>query len=112
MDLLQVDVLEFGSAAVVTVIGDLDAYTSPRLRRTLNEIAGGGPSSAEVRMEAVDYVDSFGIGALLEGIRAIDAGGTAVSTFVNKRVGRYLEMLGLGAPLHINADTTVLAATG
>jgi anti-sigma B factor antagonist len=109
---LQVDVLKIGSIAIVSVVGDLDAYTSPRLRRTLTEIGKRGPYRVEVRMQAVDHVDSFGAGALLAGIRAIEAGGGSVSTVVNAHVGRYLEMVGLGPPLHLTADTVVLGAAG
>ena len=108
----QVDVLMVGSTAVVSVVGDLDAYTSQELRRSLTEIGIDGPYRVEVRMQAVDRIDSFGAGALIAGIRAIEAGGGSVSTFVSGRAKRYLEMVGLGLSLHLTADAIVLGAAG
>jgi anti-sigma B factor antagonist len=109
---LEVDVLRIGPVAVVSVVGDLDAYTSPQLRRTLMGIGSDGAYRVEMRLQAVEHIDSFGMGALLAGIRAVEAGGGSVSTFVNPRVARYLKLAGLGFSLHFTVDTIVLGATG
>ena len=109
---LQVDVLKVGSAVIVSVVGDLDAYTSPRLKRTLTEIAGGGPSRVEVQLREVDILDSFGMGSLIAGIRAIESVGGSVSTSVSRRVARNLELVGLGPSLRISAETNTLSAAG
>jgi len=50
---------------VVTVTGEIDLSTAPQLREQLLELANGGTSQVIVDLEAVEFIDSTGLGVLV-----------------------------------------------
>jgi anti-sigma B factor antagonist len=50
---------------VVRVAGELDVYTSPRLRATLEERVGDGPDGVVVDLTGLRFMDSSGLGVLI-----------------------------------------------
>jgi anti-sigma B factor antagonist len=51
--------------AVVEVGGEIDVYTAPRLRESLNEVTGSGQKHVVVDLGRVDFIDSTGLGVLV-----------------------------------------------
>jgi anti-anti-sigma factor len=76
--------------AAVTVLGEVDLATAPRLRTALAEAAAGG-SGLQVDLRAVRYLDSAGMAALFE----YAAGGMQVTVERDSIVARVLEIGGL-----------------
>lgn len=64
--------VSFRNAENVSIIdcsGDVDLYTSPRLREALLARIHSGGGSVLVNMSEVGYIDSSGIATLVEGLQ-------------------------------------------
>jgi anti-sigma B factor antagonist len=57
-------------AYVVTVAGELDLYTTPRLVAELDAVAPDGPEVV-LDLDAVTFIDSTGLGAILLCVRRL-----------------------------------------
>ena len=53
-------------AVVVHLVGELDLYNAPALRRALLEVAAEQPGRLVIDLERVDFVDSTALGVLIE----------------------------------------------
>jgi anti-sigma B factor antagonist len=66
---MKVQVRNLDKVSILDCSGDVDLYSSPRLREALlAEIRPGGPSVL-VNMSGVAYIDSSGIATLVEGLQ-------------------------------------------
>jgi anti-sigma B factor antagonist len=66
---MKVQVRNLDKVSILDCSGDVDLYSSPRLRESLlAEIRPGGPSVL-VNMSGVAYIDSSGIATLVEGLQ-------------------------------------------
>ena len=54
-----------GDRTVVTVGGEIDVYTAPKLREQLIDLVSSGNYHLVVDMEGVDFLDSTGLGVLV-----------------------------------------------
>lgn len=54
---------------VVEASGEIDVYTSPRLREKLVEVFDGGARDVVVSLEHVDFIDSTGLGVLIGALK-------------------------------------------
>ncbi len=64
---------------IVRLQGRLDADTAPGLKEQLHEIARTGAESVVVDMQAVDFIDSSGLSALVSGLKALRQQGGALN---------------------------------
>jgi anti-sigma B factor antagonist len=103
MDLgLQVDDSR-GSVTVLTVEGEVDIATAPKLREKLVELAAGGANRLVVDLEKVEFLDSTGLGVLIGGmkrLRSTDGDLTLVCT--QPRILRVFEITGLNRAFAIH----------
>jgi len=60
-----------GGIEVVTVEGEIDISTAPRLRELLIDLAGKGNCQLIVDLEKVGFLDSTGLGVLVGGLRRV-----------------------------------------
>jgi anti-sigma B factor antagonist len=58
---------------VVTVEGEIDIYTAPRLRELLIDLAGKNNYQLIVNLEKVGFLDSTGLGVLVGGVKRVRA---------------------------------------
>jgi len=56
---------------VVTVEGEIDIYTAPRLRELLIDLVGKGSYQLVVNLEKVGFLDSTGLGVLVGGLKRV-----------------------------------------
>ena len=56
---------------VVTVEGEIDIYTAPRLRELLIDLAGKGNYQLIVNLEKVGFPGSTGLGVLVGGVKRV-----------------------------------------
>ncbi len=68
---LSVTSREQGGRTVVVVGGEIDVYTAPVLRERLNELVSEGHHQLIVDMEAVEFLDSTGLGVLVGGLKKV-----------------------------------------
>jgi len=53
----------------ITLSGEVDVYTAPRLKETLIETIESGCANVIVNLEDVGFIDSSGLGVLVGGLR-------------------------------------------
>jgi anti-sigma B factor antagonist len=81
---------------VVSVTGEIDAFTSPALEQELEWVLGDGASSAVVDLAEVGFMDSTALRVLLKALpRFTKRGGKLVLVSDDRRVLRTLEITGL-----------------
>ena len=82
--------------AVVALGGEVDVYTSPRVKQEILELLNGGTSKMVVDLTGVDYLDSTGLGVLIGGLkRARERDGDLKLICDNLRILRIFEITGL-----------------
>ncbi|HMC52139.1 MAG TPA: STAS domain-containing protein [Acidimicrobiales bacterium] len=93
---LSLDVGERNGFTVLAVHGEVDVYTAPRLRERLVELVSQGKRQIVVDLEAVDFLDSTGLGVLVGGLKRLrshDGDLTLVCT--QQRILKVFEITGL-----------------
>ncbi|WP_100374539.1 STAS domain-containing protein [Bacillus sp. FJAT-45037] len=86
----------------VSVTGEIDAYTAPKLREALTPLAQQENKRIVVEMSNVQYIDSTGLGIFVGILKLADAnGGSLVLTGVTDRVYRLFAITGLDEVIEI-----------
>jgi anti-sigma B factor antagonist len=62
---------EVDGATIIAVGGEIDVYTAPKLRDKITELVAGGVYDIIVDMEAVEFLDSTGLGVLVGGLKKV-----------------------------------------
>lgn len=68
---LSLETRELDGRWVVTVGGEIDVYTAPKLRDKLSELVSSGRHLIVVDMQNVDFLDSTGLGVLVGGLKKV-----------------------------------------
>ncbi|MGH8998939.1 MAG: STAS domain-containing protein [Acidimicrobiia bacterium] len=111
---LGLEVTERDGFAVLAVRGEVDVYTAPQLREQLITLSDGGRRQIVVDLEAVEFLDSTGLGVLVGGLKRVrshDGDLTLVCT--QRRILKVLEITGLTKVfgIHDSVDDAVGAAS-
>ena len=111
MDLgLQVE--ERGDVAVLAVSGEVDVATVPRLREQLHGLVAAGTPRIVVDLDAVDFLDSTGLGVLVGALKRVRSnGGELALVCTAPRIRKVFEVTGLTKVFDL-FDTVDAAATG
>jgi anti-sigma B factor antagonist len=84
------------STYVVSVTGEIDAFTSPALEQELEWVLGDGASNAVVDLANVGFIDSTALRVLLKAQPGFARkGGRLVLVSEDRRILRTLEITGL-----------------
>ena len=70
---LGLEVEERGDVAVLAVSGEVDVATVPRLREQLHGLVASGTPRIVVDLDAVDFLDSTGLGVLVGALKRLRA---------------------------------------
>jgi anti-sigma B factor antagonist len=76
---LSLSTRESDGTLVVDVAGEIDVYTSPKLRERLVGLVNDGANSIVVNLEDVEFIDSTGLGVLVGVLKRIRARGGSLS---------------------------------
>jgi len=60
-----------GTSCTIAVQGEVDVYTSPRLKQAIVEAIDAGCVNVVVDLEGVGFIDSSGLGVLVSGLRRV-----------------------------------------
>ncbi len=66
------------AACLLTLTGEVDVYTAPKLRERLIEANDTACDAVVVDMSAVDFIDSSGLGVLVSGLKRVRERGAAM----------------------------------
>jgi anti-sigma B factor antagonist len=109
---LRTEVSEVKGWTVVTVHGEIDVATSPTLREGLIDLVNGGATRLVLDLEAVDFLDSTGLGTIVSLLKRVRThGGDLRLVCTEARIRRLFEITGLekAVPLHASLDDAVSA---
>lgn len=97
---------------IVRLNGEIDLHRSPELHQTLVDLCNEKPSRLIVHMSKVQYIDSSGIGSLVDVFRRLKrGGGTLYLVAPSERVKSVLEITRLNEFFTIVADEQQALAT-
>ena len=95
-----------GSAYVVTLSGEIDAFTAPSLRESLSRLVEEeGARAVVIDLGAVTFMDSSALGAIVGVLRRLrERNGELRIVQPRTAAGRIFELTGLDAVLDLYAD--------
>ena len=103
---------EVDGRAVVAVGGEIDVYTAPKLRDCITELVGAGTYDIIVDLEAVEFLDSTGLGVLVGGLKKVRAHDGSLQLICNQeRLLKIFRITGLAKVFTIH-DSAEAAAAG
>src|SRR4028119_1051231 len=70
---LSLDSRSHGEHTVVRIAGEIDVYTAPKLREALIDLVNEGNYHLIIDVEAVEFLDSTGLGVLVGGLKRVRA---------------------------------------
>jgi anti-sigma B factor antagonist len=70
---LSLETREVGSRTIVSVGGEIDVYTAPKLRDQITELVSDDRHDLLIDLEGVDFLDSTGLGVLVGGLKKVRA---------------------------------------
>jgi anti-sigma B factor antagonist len=70
---LTLSTREVDGTTIVAVGGEIDVYTAPKLRDKITELVADGVFTLVIDMEAVEFLDSTGLGVLVGGLKKVRA---------------------------------------
>ncbi len=85
-----------GSTAVVSIDGEIEFATAPKLRATLLELVHDGPTRIVLDLAGVSFLDSAGISLLIQAKKRLATGGAElVLRRPRSNVRRVLQVTGV-----------------
>jgi anti-sigma B factor antagonist len=96
---------------VLSVKGEVDVYSAPRLREKLVELVSEGHRQIVADLEGVDFLDSTGLGVLVGGLKRLrshDGDLTLVCT--QPRILKVFEITGLTSVFKIGPSVEAATA--
>ena len=67
---MQIATRRNGNATILDVVGDIDLYNSPEVRKAVLEaVRAPGAERVVMNLKAVRYIDSSGVASLVEGLK-------------------------------------------
>lgn len=66
---LKIDKQDDNGNWTITVVGEVDLYTSPELRTVVNKVIPKSTAKVGIDLNEVGYMDSSGVATLVEGLR-------------------------------------------
>ena len=103
---------EVDGRAVGAVGGEIDVYTAPKLRDCITERVGAGTYDIIIDLEAVEFLDSTGLGVLVGGLKKVRAhDGSLDLVCTQERLLKIFRITGLTKvfPIHTSVEEAVAA---
>jgi anti-sigma B factor antagonist len=109
---IEIDMTEGNGYRVLKPTGDLDVYTVGSLRDALGTMVEDESPKVVVELDAVPFMDSSGLGALMGGVRRLrEAGGDLAIACTREQHLKLFTITGFGEGVSI-APTVEEAAEG
>lgn len=83
-------------AYVVEVHGEIDVYTSPKVKETINDLVDKGHYNLIINLEGVRYIDSTGLGVLIGALKKVREHNGSISLICsNPQIKKIFNITGL-----------------
>ncbi len=83
-------------AQVVEVAGEIDVYTSPKVKEKINELIEKGNYDLVINLEGVRYIDSTGLGVLIGALKRVrEKDGSIKLVCTNPQIKKIFNITGL-----------------
>ncbi|MHB8153214.1 MAG: STAS domain-containing protein [Vulcanimicrobiaceae bacterium] len=93
---IKVSEREVGKAHVIDVGGEIDVYTSPKVKDVVSGLIDKGTYQLVINLEQVRYIDSTGLGVLIGGLKRVrEHGGTVNLVCTNPQIRKIFDITGL-----------------
>ncbi len=110
---LDLETSAHGNTSVVSLRGEIDVYTAPRLRQALIDLVSGGATDIVVDMDKVDFLDSTGLGVLVGGLKRVKSNDGDLRLVVTQdRIMKIFDITGLSKvfPMYDSLDAALQQA--
>ena len=84
--------------------GQLDAYSEKQFTTFINEVLDSNQLSVVIDLSNIDFIDSSGLGAMVQAAKKCTQSKTAFCVFGNPRVVQTIKLVRLEDYLHLAAD--------
>ena len=109
---LLLDSTTEGDWAVLSVKGDVDIYTAPRLRERIIQLADDGQRRIVADLQGVEFMDSTGLSVLVAGLKRLKENEGVLALVVTREpVLRILTITGLDRVFPIYSDLAAATAS-
>jgi anti-sigma B factor antagonist len=103
---VKVDINELGDKIIVSVAGEIDAYTAPKLREALVPLTNKPNPNIIVNLKNVSYMDSTGLGVFVGLLKAVrKEGGQLKLVELTDRLERLFSITGLSDIIDISSKS-------
>ncbi len=101
---LTIDIEEKVSQVIMTLAGEIDIYTAPKLKDKLNELVSSKNADVIVDLQGVSYMDSTGLGTFVSGLKhAEDSESKLKLIGANERLLRLFQVTGLDDVIDVSS---------
>jgi anti-anti-sigma factor len=96
---------------IFRLTGQLDAFSEPTFRKVVSDHLTGGPSHIILDLAKIDFLDSSGLGSLVQLAKQAKAQSGSLQIVTNPRVTQTVKLVRLEKflPLHNNLDEALAA---
>lgn len=85
-----------GECSVVDLGGEIDVYTSPKVKDAIGGLIDRGVYNLVINLENVRYIDSTGLGVLIGGLKRVrEHGGSVNLVCTNPQIKKIFDITGL-----------------
>ncbi|MDJ0701794.1 MAG: STAS domain-containing protein [Leptolyngbyaceae cyanobacterium MO_188.B28] len=84
-----------GRCQLFRLTGLLDAFSEPTFRKVLGKCIEDGPSHVVLDLSTIDFVDSSGLGALVQLVKKANTSGGSLQVVTNARVTQTVKLVRL-----------------
>ena len=98
MPSLHIKAITAGDCAVLQMAGEMDVYTSPKLRKQVADLAENGTVHVVADLRGIDFLDSTGLGALIGGLKRLRVRQGSLTIVVS--AGRILKLFQITGLTH------------
>ena len=96
---IKVNVRQVNGKSAISVVdlnGEIDVYTSPKVKETISELIDKGHYALVINLENVRYIDSTGLGVLIGGLKRVrEHSGTVHLVCTNPQIKKIFDITGL-----------------
>ncbi len=93
---IKINVRKSDTVDVVELGGEIDVYTSPKVKDAITDLIDQGHYQLIISLEKVRYIDSTGLGVLIGGLKRVREHGGAVNLVcTNPQIRKIFDITGL-----------------